>query len=83
MEVRYYYFGKMSAEELAQHRQEYWDELVRFLDGYRYGPRWTELEMRQLHSEIPDSEIIYNVEHGISPDMTIQRFVYIASRIPS
>ena len=72
----------MSQEELAKHRQEYWDELVRFLDGYRYGPRWTEAEMRQLHSEIPDHEIIYNVEHGISPFRTIERFVYIASHIP-
>jgi hypothetical protein len=69
----------MSAEELAKHRQVYWEELSKGLDDCCYGPSFTEEEKRQIFAEIPDSEIIYNVENGIPPSHSLQRYIYISA----
>ena len=81
MEVRYYYFGKMSAEELAQHRQEYWEALSSGLDNCRYGLPFTEQEKREIFAQIPDSEIISNVEHGYPPSFVLDHYIYIAAMV--
>ena len=59
----------MSAEEIAQHRQEYWEALSSGLDNCRYGLPFTEEEKREVFSHIKDSEIIENAcEHAdVSP----------------
>ena len=69
----------MSAEELAKHRQVYFEELSKGLDACRYGPSFTEEEKRKIHAEIPDSEIIYNVEHGLPPSFTLDRIIYYSA----
>jgi len=69
----------MSAEELAKHRQEYWEALSSGLDNCRYGLPFTEEEKREIFAEIPDSEIIYNVENGIPPSHSLQRYIYISA----
>ena len=72
----------MTAEELAKHRQEYRDELVRYMDNYRIGPRATERDIDYLLGLISDSEIIQNVENGSSPLSTIEPLVYYATLAP-
>ena len=79
MEVRYYYFGKMSAEELAQHRQEYWEALSSGLDNCMYGLPFTEEEKYEVFSHIKDGEIIHNVEHGYPPSFVLDHYIYIAA----
>ena len=74
--------GDMTAEELAKHRQEYRDELVRYMDGYRIGPRATERDIDYLLGLISDSEIIQNVENGSSPLSTIEPLVYYVTLAP-
>ena len=58
----------MSPEELAKHRQEYWDGLP-----------FTEEEKREVFSHIKDSEIIHNVEHGYPPSFVLDHYIYIAA----
>ena len=48
----------MSAEELAKHRQVYWEALSSGLDNCRYGLPFTEEEKREIFAQIPDDEII-------------------------
>ena len=67
----------MEAAELAKHRQEYLDEMKRFFKGIHFDEP-TEHGYEILMSRIPDKEIIYNVEHGISPFRTIEATVYYA-----
>ena len=67
----------MEAAELAKHRQEYLDEMKRFFKGIPFDEP-TEHGYEILMSRIPDEEIIYNVEHGISPFQTIETTVYYA-----
>ena len=55
----------MSPEELAKHRQEYWEALSKGLDDCRYGLPFTEEEKREVFSHIKDSEIIHNVEKTV------------------
>lgn len=72
----------MTAEELAKHRQKYWDELVRFMKGYRFGPRATLEDLEYLMSLISDSTIIQDVESGTSPIQTIEAIVYYETQLP-
>ncbi len=71
----------MTAEELAKHRQVYWEALSKGLDDCRYGLPFTEKEKREVFSHIKDSEIIYNVEHGIPPSHTLDHYIYIAAMV--
>lgn len=71
----------MKAEELAKHRQVYWEALSKGLDDCRYGLPFTEEEKREVFSHIKDSEIIYNVEHGIPPSHTLDHYIYIAAMV--
>ena len=73
--------SKMSPEELAKHRQVYWEALSKGLDDCRYGLPFTEEEKREVFSHIKDSEIIYNVEHGIPPSHTLDHYIYIAAMV--
>ena len=72
----------MTAEELAKHRQKYWDELVRFMKGYRFGPRATLEDLEYLMSLISDSTIIQDVESGTPPIRTIEELVYYETQLP-
>lgn len=72
----------MDAEELAKHRQEYWNELVRFMESYRFGPPATYKDLQYLMSQITDGEIIRNVENGVSPFSTIEALVYYETQLP-
>lgn len=67
----------MEATELAKHRQEYLDEMKRFFKGIWFDEP-SEHGYDILMSRISDEEIIYNVEHGISPFRTIEETVYYA-----
>ena len=69
----------MSAEEIAQHRQEYWEALSSGLDNCRYGLPFMEEEKREVFSHIKDSEIIQNVEHGYPPSFVLDHYIYIAA----
>ena len=71
----------MSPEELAKHRQVYWEALSKGLDDCRYGLPFTEEEKREVFSHIKDSEIIYNVEHCIPPSHTLDHYIYIAAMV--
>ena len=71
----------MSPEELAKHRQEYWEALSKGLDDCRYGLPFTEEEKHEVFSHIKDSEIIYNVEHGIPSSHTLDHYIYIAAMV--
>lgn len=72
----------MSNEELAKHRQEYWDELVRYMKSYRFGPPADEIDLKNLFALISDDEIIRNVESGYSPLHTIEPLVYYTYHAP-
>ena len=71
----------MSPEELAKHRQEYWEALSKGLDDCRYGLPFTEEEKREVVSHIKDSEIIHNVEHGYPPSFVLDHYIYIAAMV--
>ena len=71
----------MSAEELAKQRQVYFEELSKGLDNCWYGPPFTEEEKRQIHAQIPDEEIIRNVEHGCPPSFVLDHYIYIAAMV--
>ena len=71
----------MSAEEIAQHRQEYWEALSSGLDNCRYGLPFKEEEKREVFSHIKDSEIIHNVEHGYPPSFVLDHYIYIAAMV--
>lgn len=69
----------MSPEELAKHRQEYWEALSSGLDNCRYGLPFTEEEKREVFPHIKDSEIIHNVEHGYPPSFVLDHYIYFAA----
>lgn len=69
----------MSPEELAKHRQIYFEELSKGLDNCWYGPPFTEEEKRQIHAQIPDEEIIRNVEHGCPPSFVLDHYIYFSA----
>ena len=69
----------MSPEELAKHRQEYWEALSKGLDDCRYGLPFTEEEKREVFSHIKDSEIISSVEHNIPPRLALEHYIYMAA----
>ena len=69
----------MSPEELAKHRQEYWEALSSGLDNCRYGLPFTEEEKREIFAQIPDSEIISSVEHNIPPRLALEYYIYMAA----
>ena len=71
----------MSAEELAKHRQVYWEALSKGLDDCRYGLPFTEEEKREIFAQIPDDEIISSVEHGIPPRLALEHYIYIAAMV--
>ena len=71
----------MSPEELAKHRQEYWEALSKGLDDCRYGLPFTEEEKREVFLHIKDSEIIHNVEHGYPPSFVLDHYIYIAAMV--
>ena len=71
----------MSPEELAKHRQEYWEALSKGLDDCRYGLPFTEEEKREVFSHIKDSEIIRNVEHECPPSFVLDHYIYIAAMV--
>ena len=67
----------MEAAELARHRQEYMNELKRYCkEKVRNDPYPDEDEFEYFMSMVPDSEIVYNVENGLSPMKTIEPLVY-------
>ena len=67
----------MDASELARNRHEYMDVLKRYCkEQVRNGPYPDEDEFEYFMSMVPDSEIVYNVEHGLSPMKTIEPLVY-------
>ena len=72
----------MTAEELAKHRQEYWDELVSFMKGYRFGPPARLEDLEYLMSRISDNTIIQDVESGTPPIRTIEELVYYETQLP-
>ena len=76
----------MSPEELAKHRQVYWEALSKGLDDCRYGLPFTEEEKREIFAQIPDDEIISSVEHGIPPHgipprLALEHYIYIAAMV--
>lgn len=71
----------MTVEELAKHRQVYWEALSSGLDNCRYGLPFTEEEKREIFAQIPDDEIISSVERGIPPRLALEHYIYIAAMV--
>ena len=59
----------MSPEELAKHRQVYWEALSKGLDNCRYGLPFTEEEKREVFS------------HGYPPSFVLDHYIYIAAMV--
>jgi len=66
----------MDAEQIAKHRQKFWEELVAACKACIMGPPVTEKEMEYLMSTVRDEDIISDIEHGLSHFYTIQEILY-------